>query len=581
MKPVTKRSSTLSGAKWLRRAERLAQSLEKGGRFATVRELQDGYLLQGRRVGDRYSATVIDLPGRIGLVGPYDGMVLASIDAPDRDFFSPLLPLRDSADFGERVPAAGNAFVIGPPPAAGAATMAHGHAWVGGRSVFLPTVIYTGSLTSAGLPTVQTWLRVLTLPVGAGPAAQPFFIHQSVLQGLAPGYDTVPRIQASAVEWGSLPIACGCVFDGMPVIALQMYREETPPGATASATKIIQGVLAFAVDLVERQIAWSAFLPAEDMPADFQPVPISNGSTVNTFSQASFFHLQGEVSAAGMRTVGYYAVERPDNSNPAGLSVVPAFGVAVMDFAPGVASVSMVHTDVRAPASSPLVATYAGDSGYVLRPLLPRVVGGEPVVEAYQYQRAADWGWPSGGPDFRLQAPYSRVFHGGTQVATATSLGSMERKDQTISGDIGTLFNPSQMYAHLGLDVIAYEGREIDSRALGVTFVSATAAKFEQLVPTYAGTVIGELISVTCPQMEVRNEEGALVVPCVLLALFSTGPTDDFFLGVRKGPIWPEDEAGAVEDHWRFYPMQTWAQLGGVYLGNPLSTAEYGQMFRA
>lgn len=64
----TLQCNSASGAKWLRRAKTLALSV--AGSVGVKREILDGYIIEGRRVGDIRKATVIDLPGRLFLFGP-------------------------------------------------------------------------------------------------------------------------------------------------------------------------------------------------------------------------------------------------------------------------------------------------------------------------------------------------------------------------------------------------------------------------------------------------------------------------------------------------------------------------------
>lgn len=67
MKPITRRISTASASKWIKRAEVLARSLRRT--FDTRREILDGYIIEGKRVGDRLKASVIDPPGQIVIAG--------------------------------------------------------------------------------------------------------------------------------------------------------------------------------------------------------------------------------------------------------------------------------------------------------------------------------------------------------------------------------------------------------------------------------------------------------------------------------------------------------------------------------
>lgn len=574
---MIRRSNTASGVYLLRRAATLAKGIR--AKFGKRTEVHDGCLVEGRRSGGRLFATVIEPPGGVALVGPYDGMVLARVGAPAREFFSPSYPLQEprAGLFGERQPFSGYLFSLGPPVPTGAASLAVGHAHVGARAVYYPAALYTGELTTAGLASAEVWLRVLITGTGASPTPRSFSIHQSVVQAAAPGYDLIPRNVATATEWGSLPIATVCELDGLVIVAVQVAKGRT---GTIDLPKVTQGVVVLALDLATRQVVWTAFQSAEAMPSGFVPQELGTNEG-STWAQSAFYHLTAAPRQDGsVQVVGFYQVDRQDQTSDGGPAIVPIMAVADLTFSPGVASAYMVHADVRAPASSPIVAELGADPGFVLRPLLPHVVDNKIAVEAYRYKRAPNWGYDPSGPDFDLEPPFSHVFFDGTQVSTASTLGSMEVRQPAVSSDIGVILNPNQLTDKVGAGTVAYKGRELEGRGLGVTFVKAGAAKFEQLVAEWSGTIIGELISVSCPQQEVRDSDGLLLVPCVVITLFSAGANDDTFIGVRKGPVWPED--GAVADHmqyWRKYPIDTWAQLGAVYTGNPLTLADHGRMF--
>lgn len=576
---MIRRTNTASGAYLLRRAATLANAIRQ--KFGRRTEVHDGYLVEGRRSGERRYATVLEPPGSLVLVGPYDGMTLARVPAPLREFFSPKYPLRESSPsgdystFGDRTAFSGNAFVIGAPPSPAASTLAVGHAHVGAKAVYYPTAIYTGQLTAAGLSAAEVWLRVLVVGIGAHPQPDSFFVHQSVFQDAAPEYDLIPRNTAVATEWGSLPIATICELDGLITVAVQVARGRA---GTVGAQKVTQGVVVLAIDPVARQVVWSAFQSAEAMPTGFVPQEYGAGPT--SWAQSSFYHLTSARRPDGtLQVVGFYQVERT-SITPSGEGITPVMAVADMTFSPSGATTQMVHADVRAPASAPIVAEFGGNPGYVLRPLLPHIVDNKVVVEAYRYKRAADWDWDPSGPDFDLEAPYSHVFYDGAMISTGELLGSMETKQPSVSTDIGTMLNPNQIADAAGPETMVYKGRELEGRGVGVTFAKPDAAKFEQLIAAWSGTVMGELLSVSCPQQELRDEAGVLVQPCTLVAMFTRGANDETIIGVRKGPIWPEDGAlPGYMQYWRFYPIDTWAQLGAVYAGNPLVISTHGQMF--
>lgn len=67
MRPCRRQITSASSAKWIRRAESLARSIRS--KSGTKREIQDGYLIEGRRSGRLLSARVIDPPGRIAIAG--------------------------------------------------------------------------------------------------------------------------------------------------------------------------------------------------------------------------------------------------------------------------------------------------------------------------------------------------------------------------------------------------------------------------------------------------------------------------------------------------------------------------------
>lgn len=89
---INRRVDSVGATRWVKRAETLARSARL--EYQTTREIQDGYLLEGKRAGDIRTARVVDIPGRfvpfghtgtaIGIPGASESWWPAWAGAPTR-----------------------------------------------------------------------------------------------------------------------------------------------------------------------------------------------------------------------------------------------------------------------------------------------------------------------------------------------------------------------------------------------------------------------------------------------------------------------------------------------------------------
>lgn len=127
-----------------------------------------------------------------------------------------------------------------------------------------------------------------------------------------------------------------------------------------------------------------------------------------------------------------------------------------------------------------------------------------------------------------------------------------------------------------GLDVLAQWF--IRSSSQGLMFVDGEKRRYEE-ISGFPEDVESQYITVTCHQREVRDDEGVLITPCVLVV--GAIINGERVMCVRKGPIWEEDftVGYSFEDFWKVVPAINNAYISHFYIGNSLMSCKHGEFF--
>lgn len=241
---VNRRVDSAGAARWIRRAERLARNLKQP--YAAKREIIDGYVVEGRRSGDRRFASVIDLPGVFALFrrvdvhtrdidvlsshaqSPTRRLMLEEYERPDdpREFPLPLQFEPEPADLY-----IDSSVVMGAPPEQ-AAVVGHSPPVVTPRGV-------TSAVLIASPPTPQlfgplwvdysaiqdVWIQVRFYPAGGG-AYKSILVNEQILTSVF----GAPVIQKSVVGGIFSPsVRCMAVVNGDVLSLVVLLRDSPDP----------------------------------------------------------------------------------------------------------------------------------------------------------------------------------------------------------------------------------------------------------------------------------------------------------------------------------------------------------------
>lgn len=123
--------------------------------------------------------------------------------------------------------------------------------------------------------------------------------------------------------------------------------------------------------------------------------------------------------------------------------------------------------------------------------------------------------------------------------------------------------------------------RFMKSTDQGILFVDGDKRRYEQIAPA-PDVMEDQHITITCHQKEVRDEDGKLISPCVIVV--GAKINGEHSILVRKGPIWDEDfdeEGYSFERYWKVTKALNNNYNFYFYVGNPLMPAgKYGQFFK-
>lgn len=577
MIPCAKRVACTVGAPLIRRAERLARNLPGG--YRVKRELINGYILEGRRAGDLLSASVIDPPGRYALLGPntVSGRIADVVQTANRDAFNPRTPLLEPRIQGDVSPPNARYVLWGNDVAAGAQQLSTGLVSTGRNAAYIADVLVTDT---------AAWLRVTALPVGAKDRDRSAVISDAIVTTLAPGYSLVAG-DVSISNRLQEPLACVAEDGARLYVVTNVFRQvpyTAPSGAQVAAQAAL---LLITVDLDAMSLT-GRLMPVPAIPAEYRPGSITvaypGNPTYTRVSRSVVLPTDVRKTEAGSVVVSFgYQVEFQDTPVD-GLVSPPGSSYPVWIMAVGRATwpvgaaviVDIFDADALVTTDSQLLVDRGWSVPEIRSHHFPSLLpSGELMDSVAVLGRKA----PGEGGAYLPLAPYSEERLDGVVVATAADGFGPLFDDAPDNPDFVRVVSLGISSAHVSKTVTAVRRADATTgsppSSIGVMFSDGERHRYE----TLTGTEDGALMFLSCPQQEVRDAGGALVMPSVLVAGFRDGGVD--MIGVRKGPVWAEDDAESdPSKYWVFTeaPPSNRTQAP-VYLGNPFMTSRHGAYF--
>lgn len=574
---MVRRTNSASGAWLLQRAAQLAKRVRT--KFGTLHEVIDGFIVRGVRSNERRRAEVIDPPGDIALFrrSKAGGLPLDRLTCGSRDLFNPKIAAPDTIPLGEprnpeyQVTAFGPALEGGGAPSA---VESYGGATAGQRATYFADMVVDGR------GEVNSWLRVIAAPVGNTRESRSFTVHSSVIELMAPGFKAVPGQSSESLVPLQLATPVVCEVNNLTCAVTTVFKtvEASSPGREH---KIIQAaLLLIRFDYVEQVIGWS-LLPISAFPAGYAPGVVETiDISANRYTRparSKVYATDVTADALGNITASvHYQVEVQNYPIAAPADTYHSWlgcsGKALwpVDRSP---TIELFDIDVLALNDTAVLDDYGLDPAVMTWFHAPNLVGGQVSCGRSVFAR-------SDGTT-ALSAPYSVETLDGVQYA--------DQSDGFGSGFYSTPNDPGGYIVaeatHNSAQVSAvtrcfrrFNPTVAEETGCGLLFTDGVRVRYEPLSVFQAGKV-QPYLWVSCPQQEVRDEQDRLVTPCVLLACFTESGVQR--IAVRKGPIWPEDEA--EEDsfvYWKVYPAPTTAfPRAAFYLGNKLMTRPHGALF--
>lgn len=186
-----------------------------------------------------------------------------------------------------------------------------------------------------------------------------------------------------------------------------------------------------------------------------------------------------------------------------------------------------------------------------------------------QHDTFGDILYSSGGLHFR---PGAAIYPGSNDFYTSSDWTREAVRDAKCMVGGSTL----AMAAGGNLEMV--NAGFIRSASQGIGFMDGERRRYEPLSED-AGTPQYRVITVTCHQKEVRDKDGKLETPSVLVvSCFRDGKQR---ILVRKGPIWEEDmdEPYKFDDYWTVLDAPNTSHNFYHYVGSPLHTGDLDSMF--
>lgn len=593
---ITSQIGSAGAARWIARAKRLAASIK--GKTGVRREVLDGYLVTGKKVGGNRNASVLDLPGRFYMYGNTFGGGSSSAfrhrQAPERSFFSThkesrLPPISDGdSDDGLRLISFGSPVIASPSLAA----VSQAHEFDGG--IILPSLMSSSPLPSpegqywAGIPeSMSFWLVFHFVYGGVGGKLRSVSIHDAVIRIMAPGFDVVSRDTPPlyADQLRSSPFPRVCFLDNTLYCAVPVQRNELPDDESAHC---IGGLLVFSINYPEEgggaSIGWyDVILPGELGVPALEDVSDEDGELANNISDADIAAIRMPSGLHRVVVTGRVRAlaERLNINTDFGRGIITARAKAVYEGSLSVKSASYV--DALYEKGVPFLAGIGANPDEIA------MLGTGPSSLI-----ATDAGV--------IEVLSLLICERPTTLNSASLLYGDEANRIVIITDSGeTAHSPSSLGWRLAGE--AYPGERYDGLWLTGTTVAINPRAKSTAGPDYGilgfvknlepdGTGTGGLAKVftsgeieivyeapswgtlyaSVYQREVTDDEGGVTVPfgALVTGYFNNA---DAVIGVMNGSSGNEHPYSVTLTECPDYPIS-----GTFYLGNPLAAMKYGDM---
>lgn len=289
-----------------------------------------------------------------------------------------------------------------------------------------------------------------------------------------------------------------------------------------------------------------------------------------------------------------------------GITVV-AYGIASWGGASSFFNIQSKEV-FTADGDHPLVTAHGANSDYVLLDNSTNIINGKIVRTAAKVSRMAmTYTAYQTNPSYIFIDPYiveivdgvekppaagdqvMGIAYGGAGLQYAYGFAvDYERDFYTHSNWVREVNNGNKAY--VSKTAVAVPGsssitlvnhRFIKSTDQGILFIDGDKRRYEEISPA-PKVMEDQHITITCHQKEVRDENGKLISPCVIIV--GAKINGEYSILVRKGPIWDEDfdgEGYSFERYWKVTKATNRNFNFYFYTGNPLMRAgKYGQFFK-
>ena len=289
-----------------------------------------------------------------------------------------------------------------------------------------------------------------------------------------------------------------------------------------------------------------------------------------------------------------------------GITVV-AYGIASWGGASSFFNIQSKEV-FTAVGSHPLVTSHGANSDYVLLDNSTNIINGKIVRTAAKVSRLAmAYTAYQTNPSYNFIDPYiveivdgvekppnaggpvMGLAYGGAGLQYAYGFAVDYERDFYIHSNWVREVNNGNK-AYVSKTAVAVPGsssitlvshRFIKSTDQGILFVDGDKRRYEQISPA-PDVMEDQHITITCHQKEVRDENGKLISPCVIVV--GAKINGEHSILVRKGPIWDEDfdeEGYSFERYWKVTKAPNNNYNFYFYTGNPLMPAgKHGHLFK-
>lgn len=599
---MIKKSFTSAGsAKWIKRAQALASRISS--RTGSKRNLIDGYLIEGKKVGSLKSARVTELPSNIIAqnhtaissekgIGKKGGYLITSRDALDPRAANAGLRLNSPNSLKLKHVIFGEA-----PDNSATNILSSGALTVTGKHERYHCSIMTNSSD-------KNFLVITSTPRKGEAVGWKYTFSEDVISALFPSlgfkYNTT---DSEARYFQPLAVRVDREHEGelqrklvilMPMT--EFFDYVLPNNTPYSGTRYHLVSIELDIDSLTYSgnvLPVNDFLPDWAVPSDLKR-PIAGHGFVE-FPADSSIRLTAAMLGENNTVIASFNYFVRVQTYPDGeysetemeLGRLEAAGRIVIS-GQSIQSLDLFDVDVYS-------WNGAGYWNFPLEPYIPReytrpvisvglTAKGEVITNGMTMSRYPKDVFTT--PYLEPISPYSVIKIDGEEVAGYESgYGALRTKDIWPIRHIHYqgLIACSVSLAHLSDTTTAgtwYEPQTVreDSQVYGVAITDGERFRHIALGAT-TDSLVGQQVQLTCPQREVRSKDGDLICPSTIIACYwSSGKV---FVSVRKGPVWPEDGAEADESVYWSDPNQL--DIDDVaalyYQGNLYMTNNHGYYF--